>query len=76
MGADQVLGGAWIHAQEVTVASLALHLIPVVLVGGELKHCFFPENDNGLKALVSSDMIVARSAVGLNAIATYHICRP
>ena len=76
MGADQVLGGAWVHAQEVALVPLALHLLSVVLVGGKLKHDLFPEDGDGLQALMSSYMIVARPAVGPNAKSTYHVCRP
>ena len=74
MGADQVLGGAWVHAQEVAVVALALHLLSVVLVGGQLEDDLFPEDGDGLQALMSSNIIIARSTVGLNAISTYHVC--
>ena len=76
MGADQVLGGAWIHAQEVAAVPLALHLLPVVLVGGGLERDLFTEDSDGLQALVISDILVAHSAIGLNKIATYRISSP
>ena len=50
MGADQVFSGAWVHSQEVAVVSLALHLLAVVLVGGELEHDLFSEDSDGMQA--------------------------
>ena len=76
MGADQVFSGAWVYAQEVAVVPLALHLLSVVLVSGELEHDPFSEDSDGLQALMSSDIFIARSAVGLNSISTYHFRCP
>ena len=44
------------HSQEVAVVPLALHLLPVVLVNGELEHDLSPEGSDGLQALVASDI--------------------
>ena len=74
MGTDQVLGGAWVHAQEIAIVPRTLHCLSVVLVGCKLEHDRFPEDGDGLQALMSSDIIVARSAVGLDAISKYHVC--
>ena len=76
MGADQVFCGAWVYSKEVAVVPLALHFLAVVLVRGELEHDFLPEDGDGLKALMSSDIFIARSAVGLNSISTYHFSCP
>ena len=76
MGVDQVLGGAWIHAQEVAVFRLALHLLSVVLAGGQFEHDRFSEAGDELQALMSRDMFITHSAVALNAITTCHACRP
>ena len=76
MVAYEVLGGAWINSQEVSIAPIALNLVAVVLVGGESKHDLLTEDSDGLQALVTSDMIVARSSIGLDSIATYYVSCP
>ena len=76
MGADQSFCGAWIHSQEVAVAPIALHLLSVILVRGKLEHDLFTEDGDGLQALMPSDIFIARSAVGLNSVATYHFRCP
>ena len=76
MIAYEVLGGAWIDAQELAIAPIALHLLPVGLVGGESKHNRLPEDGDGLQALVTSNILITRPAVGLDSISTYHFSCP
>ena len=50
MGADEVLGRARVDAQEIAIVSLALYLIPIVLIGGQLGHHLLTE-DRGFFAV-------------------------
>ena len=68
MGADEVFGRARVDAQEVAVVPLALHLLPIVLAGGQFEHHFRNEGRDGLQAVVPGDILVGRTSIGLDSV--------
>ena len=76
MGADEVLGRARVNTQEVAIVPFALHLLPIVLVGGKLEQHLFTEYRDGLQTFVPGDIIATRAAVHLDPVSTNHICHP
>ncbi len=76
MGADQVLSGAWIHAQEIALVPLALHLPPIVPVRSELEHHTLTKDGYRLEALVPSDVLVTGTSSGLDLSSADHLSRP
>ena len=76
MCADEILGCTRVGTQEAAIVSLALHLLAIVLVGGELEHHFLTEDGDGLQALVSGNILVARTSIGLDSVPTNHISCP
>ena len=76
MCADEVLGRTRVDSQGVAIVPLALHLPAIVLVGGTLEHHFLAEDRDGLQALVSGNILVASTSIGLNSVPTNHISCP
>ena len=76
MCADEILGCTRFDTQEVAIVPLALHLLTVVLVGGQLEHHFLTEDCNGLQDLVSGHILVARTSIGPDSVPTNHISCP
>ena len=68
MGADEVFGGARINAQELAIVQIALHLLPLVLVGGEFEHHLLPEDRDGMQAFVPGDIFIAPATLCLDSM--------
>ena len=66
MCADEVFGGARIQSKELTIAPIVLHLIPLVLVGGDFERHLPPEDRDGLQAFVPGDIRKARATICLD----------